>query len=336
MNTLVPPERAVLVGGFPQPVGGVTTFLSRLVRAYPARIVAVVDLYPADRKSVPAVFHGIYYRSGSRLGAWIGLLCCLWKFRAGHEYLFNFSRLHSLIVFLLLPKFTGVRWMLLLHHGSLVSSLPEWLLRRLLRRFDNVLAIGPGQAAAYHKLGVPADRLRVISTYVPARVEPGEASAEVARFIDELRAGQAQLVVASGFPRQMYRHDLAMTLVRRPRTRLALCLYGDGELRNLYEDCQEANVQVFWNLAENDFNYLLSMAGLYVRPTERDSFGIACADAVGFGVPVIASDVCMRAPGVLTYPSGDDDAFVALALKVMDERSNECPHGPATTPGQGK
>jgi len=90
-----------IIGGFPKPIGGVTTFVSRLA----ARNVVseVIDLYPSRQKYLPTSYRGkthfvrgplmfLFYYWG-RLFHWSGRLL--------H---FNFSRSWSILIFLLLPK----------------------------------------------------------------------------------------------------------------------------------------------------------------------------------------------------------------------------------------
>ena len=43
-------ERIVLIGGIPEPVGGVTTYIYRLARKEKKRVEAVIDLYPGGKK----------------------------------------------------------------------------------------------------------------------------------------------------------------------------------------------------------------------------------------------------------------------------------------------
>lgn len=46
----------IVIGGFPDPVGGVTAFVSRL--AENNMVSEVIDIYPSPSKSVPSEFKG--------------------------------------------------------------------------------------------------------------------------------------------------------------------------------------------------------------------------------------------------------------------------------------
>lgn len=66
--------------------------------------------------------------------------------------------------------------------------------------------------------------------------------------------------------------------------------------------------------AEEPFHTCLSVAHVFVRPTFSDSFGISIAEALEFGVPVVASDAVPRPDGVVLFRAGDP-ADMALAIK---------------------
>ena len=219
----------------------------------------------------------------------------------------------------MLPKLSGCRWELILHHGDITSGLHSLLTRFILSRFDHVYAIGDGQLESYRGFGVQDASLSTISTYVPATLSNLGVEAGIA-FIETVHQNFKCLIVASGFPRALYRHDLAVSLVEEsPDRYLALFLYGDGELAEKYRKLVHPQIEVFWNESENVFNYVLGHSNLYVRPTLKDSFGIACADAISFGVPVVASDVCQRANGVIKFPVNDEKAFLYIANQRVQE-----------------
>lgn len=312
-------EKTILVGGLPEPVGGVTTFLSRLLRANLNKVSVFVDLYPASNKKIPSEYRGRMFASMTRIGAYFGLLQCLFLYRGGFNYLFNFSRLRSLLLFLVLPKFSCCRWELILHHGDITSGLHPLLARFILRRFDHVYAIGDGQMEFYRGFGVHDTRFSKISTYVPATLTSIGVETGI-EFLETVHQHFECLIVASGFPRALYRHDLALRLVEQsPKCYLALFLYGEGELAEHYRRLDHPQVKVFWNESEDVFNYILSHSSLYVRPTVKDSFGIACADAISFGIPVVASAVCQRAEGVITFPVDDERAFFHITHQCVQE-----------------
>ena len=53
-------KETIIIGGIPNPIGGVTTFLSRLIKAYSQYVVMLLDLYPSEDKKIPKNFSGHY------------------------------------------------------------------------------------------------------------------------------------------------------------------------------------------------------------------------------------------------------------------------------------
>lgn len=287
----------IIIGGLPNPIGGVTTFLSRLVKAYPQFILAFIDLYASDNKRIPHNYKGEYALVTNKLLLIFNIFLLQFKYK-GKEIFFNFSSGNSLVFFLLLPKFNNV-WSLMLHHGHLESKLPKFLLRFILNKFDTIYTLNERQAEFYKSIK-PCYPLVEESSYVPAVLVDISDSEKLP--LNKARDQNLKIIVGSGFPRPLYQHHILIDLINKNQnTFLFLFLYGDGELKEELLNLNHPRIKVFIDKDEDIFNYYLSKADLYVRPTLEDSFGIACADAVEFSTPVVASNVCKRYPGVHIY-----------------------------------
>lgn len=287
----------IIIGGLPNPIGGVTTFLSRLVKAYPQFILAFIDLYASDDKRIPHNYKGEYALVPNKILLIFNIFLLQFKYK-GKEIFFNFSSGNSLVFFLLLPKFNNV-WSLMLHHGHLESKLPKLLLRFILNKFDTIYTLNERQAEFYKNIE-PKCPLLEESSYVPAVLFDIPDSEKLP--LNKVREQNFKIVIGSGFPRALYQHHLLIDLINKNQNAyLFLFLYGEGELKHQLLNLNHPRIKVFIDKEEDIFNYYLSNADLYVRPTLEDSFGIACADAIEFGVPVIASDVCKRYSGVQVY-----------------------------------
>jgi hypothetical protein len=64
---------------------------------------------------------------------------------------------------------------------------------------------------------------------------------------------------------------------------------------------------------------LLAKASLYVRPTRKDSYGLAVADAAALGTPVAASDICPRDPRARLFPTGSKMGFWEAAQACLSD-----------------
>lgn len=306
-------KETIVIGGLPNPIGGVTTFLSRLVKAYPQFVILFVDLYASNQKRIPSNFKGIYKLTPNKFIAALYVFCFQLK-NKNKEFFFNFSSGNSLIFFLLLPKLNN-QWSLMLHHGHLTSKLPKFLLKYILNKFDLIYTLNDRQANFYKSVNCQYSLVSE-SSYVPASLVDIDESEKLP--LNIVKDSKFKVVVGSGFPRALYQHHLLIELINKNKnTYLFLFLYGDGELKDELLNLNHPRIKVFIDKDEDIFNYYLSKADLYVRPTLEDSFGIACADAIEFGVPVIASDVCKRYSGVQVY---NTEEFLFLKSRNVLEK----------------
>lgn len=306
-------KETIIVGGIPNPIGGVTTFLSRLIKAYSQYVVMLLDLYPSEDKKIPKNFSGHYKLAKNKIVAIFLVFLAQLKYR-NKDFFFNFSSGNSLVFFVFLPKINN-EWSLMLHHGHLSSKLPRFIIKVILMRFDRIYALNHRQEEFYR--GFKSD-LNIIqeTSYVPATlVDIEKVEKEV--LLDKINQGY-KILVGSGFPRPLYQHHLLIDLVSRNENLfLFLFLYGEGELKDELLNLNHPRIVVFLDKDEDIFNFYLSKSSLYLRPTLEDSFGIACADAVEFGIPVIASNVCKRYSGVHTYELNSDQEFYELSNKFL-------------------
>jgi len=302
-------SRVMVVGGLPNPIGGVTSFIYRL--AENNMVDFVVDLYPSDKKMIPSAFKGGYIGLRGFLHFWFiscfsGLL--VKNISAVH---FNFSKPISLILPFFIPK-RNVRFFLMLHHGRLKSPYPRFITRVFLSRFDVVYALSSSQMQFYLRNGCK----RVVNTtsYIPSPAPSGGDKVDP-EVLSKVESSLGYGVV-SGYCKEIYNHHWVVDLYASGKVEgeLFVFLYGkfDEEYYSLLKKIAggNKNVTIFVDKDEGAFNYALAKSMFYLRPNFRDSFGIAVADAVSFGVPVLASDVCGRYPGAYLFKAISYESFV--------------------------
>jgi hypothetical protein len=233
---------------------------------------------------------------------------------------FNFSSLKAVVFFLFLPK-NSTKWILMLHHGVLESYLPDFLIGHLLRRFDNIVCMNEAQYESYRLYGVSNGKLVKASSYIqPLQSKPDKMFQEE---IDSYFSAKPTFV-ASGYPTTIYNLDWCMRFVGgREEYQLALFVYGEGPEKAEIQKQQRKlkNIRVYWDQKEENFNYALSKAKCYLRPNMRDSFGIAVADAVNYGVPVLASDICPRYQGAETFRITTYESFENALVESLNNKS---------------
>lgn len=322
-------RRVTVVGGIPDPVGGVTTFVRRMASALPDMVASVIDIYPCAHKEKVAVSLQVVERPV------LFRLYFRFLFSVRGPVYFNFSGAKALLLLALLPKVPGSRWALTLHNGDVGRQLEKYgrlagvvgsVMSRGLSKCDVVGVISGKQRQFFVGLRAPEHKLMNIAPFfgIPAAVSTAASSPEVVQ-LEEWRASGKTVVVASGYPTEIYRHERLLDRFDQlwssgvDSLRLVLFLYGDdheGALRRISERVKGNPFAVcYWRSSEDVFLAALAEASAYVRMNSVDSYGVAVAEAICLGTPVLATNVCARYPGATLV---DVDDFDALEQFVLD------------------
>lgn len=290
--------KRIVIGGIPAPIGGVTTYLRRLLHRDNERISYLIDFYPGLKEPVKEDCRRKVIHTGGKLG----LIFWLWSHRSeqtGHEVFFNFSTPRGLIVSLLAPRVQGTRWALMLHHGKLQACgwLWRFLLRRALSRFDEIQSLSEEQTLFYLDLGADKRRIVVGSSYCEPvdHIDDPKALDEITK----IKAQFGRLIVMSGFPKALYNFQRGIDAIATvDRTEVALCLfiYGPGELR---QQLHRQAGQIPWVFlfdceSERYFNTFLRNSDVFLRLTDVESFGISVWDAQYWGLKIVATSSANR------------------------------------------
>lgn len=315
-----------IVGGIPEPIGGVSIFTHRLTTALSeSRPCRLLDMYPCANKSRAAenVDHRIAPKF--RPGRFWWLIRNTFRQPVVH---FNFSLPRASLVFMLLPKWKS-QWILTLHHGDLWNYHSPglgFLWRLIGRRIDHIVALTEQQRSYFLDNGISTDRISVGGSYI--RPVPDESEqAETQTIIRELKRSHRKIVFASGYKTKIYRH---LELIREFRNAngsddccLLLCIYGpdpeslESKIRKQVDEFD--NVKLMGSVSQAAYNYILRNVDVYVRPNAIDSCGIAVHDAYHFGTQIVASDVCERPKSAAVFPMDDWNRFRELLERQLDD-----------------
>ncbi|MEO5973499.1 MAG: glycosyltransferase [Sphingomicrobium sp.] len=315
-----------------EPLGGVSVFVERLIASGEVPVAGLIDPY-FGRKNAIRVKH--VTPTGLGLLARLKVLSHLFAVRT-KPLLVNASAPRSLLQ--LAPFLAGRRapTALLLHHGALdrdgsTSAVERAVLRRVIARFDRIGCLSEGQYQFYRELGIGADKLILIDTFLPpvhAVAEPGPELDAVLAWLDR---SDGPLVVGSGYAMDYYRHEWALDALADGSGqpfRFLLCCYGPTT-RHLAElqDRIAAIPQAFlaFGLSPSAFDQMLRRADVYVRPSDIDSMGIAVRDAAAMGLRVVASQACARPAGTYLHRVGDKAEFAAALEQALGAAAAPAP-----------
>lgn len=301
-------RKVAIIGPLPEPIGGVSTFVHRLIKRDNGLLISrVVDPYTSHFKAeLPhSVTHDRCYGSG--IIKWLRLVvkCSTLDERALH---FNFSTARSLLLLALIIKGKR-RWLITLHNGRPDNLggrnvIFRAIVRTLLKRVDIVFCLSSQQRLFYDGMDVSPTKIVCTKSYI----YDNQLGVRRGEFLDNWLIktfGFRRRFVISGYPKAIYRiKETIEEFLRLESFHLSVFLYGtdsEGLLESFLEYDSAPNISVFYSVSELDFNSVLAKSDVYLRPNLVDSFGIAVADSINLGLQVFASDVCERYPGVQTF-----------------------------------
>ena len=201
--------------------------------------------------------------------------------------------------------------------GGTVAAVVERLSLRLPHR---IVAVSEPTAARLRELGVPAERLVVIEAGIRREAIRAQPPADGAP--DVLSLGR------------LIGHKRTDLAIRAIALLPGVCLgvVGSGEEREALEALAASlgvadRVAFLGAVATDEEVYaLLRGARVLAAPTEREGFGIAVAEALSAGLPVVTSDHPDNAARVLVEPgvtgdvvaAGDEAALAAALARWLD------------------
>lgn len=105
---------------------------------------------------------------------------------------------------------------------------------------------------------------------------------------------------------------------------LVLCIADSSNSEKIsflheYAKSYDVEDKIFWQIeAIDNIRTLWHETDIYIRPTSTDGDSVAVREALDEGAVVIASDVCKRPEGVVTYNWGNDNMLVELILSNLN------------------
>ena len=194
-----------------------------------------------------------------------------------------------------------------------------WLTRRALRSFDVVVAVSPEVARTLER-SIRGKPITVVPAYLPDRADEHAAglSARAEAFI---KAGQPTLIAAAyrltteASGKTTYGLEFALDVFIAladdyPTVRLAIFLAQGprnrrerARLEQLRSRSIAAGVDDRLHISVGEpLSPAFSYDCIFLRPSITDGDAVAVREALAAGVPVIASDVVQRPPGVKALP----------------------------------
>lgn len=209
-----------------------------------------------------------------------------------------------------------------------------------MRYVDMLVIIGTGTAQSYRDNGVSkAPRTIIESAFLPPQLDQeariwDSYPLHVARFLAQHRPSLLmnayQICMWHG--KDLYGIDAALELLVGLRTRysdigLLIVLGSVGDvpqyqiLKN-YIDMHTLSNAVCLVEGQKELWPLMKKVDLFIRPTVSDGASVSVQEALYFGLPVVASNVCERPPSVSVYRIGDQQDFTAKVVSAIEKKGD--------------
>lgn len=331
MTSIHDPDILVL-GPFPPPYGGVSSYVQRLVGYLRnSGYRAVVLNHFATRKRFPEVIGTLrrnplwYLFAPPRVGA-----------RLVH---YHHSRWSTLVAVAVASRRDPRPYVITIHGHSVMKSVGSQLplvaraTRWALRQFDEVIVVSRELREAIAPVVGP-NAVTILPAFLPPSADElsqSRCSHTTAAFIEEADPAlviSAYRIVPAGTG-DLYGLDTAVDVLRRvravhPRARLVVHValrprgrwarrYLDGIMRRAHEQCPDALLVC----VGEPLLPALQPGVVYLRPSRGDGDAVAIREALALGVPVVASDVVARPVGVVVRPMEDADALARAVIAAV-------------------
>lgn len=310
----------VVIGPQPPPLGGISVYLYRLGnRARSDRFIDEKKMGKLD---------------------WLKLMLL-----RGKHVIYHSPSLKRRLFIFAMSYLNGGTFTLVIHGDSLkiqfggATRMGRWLIRKMLRKAASLQVVNAGiKDFIIGVSGVPGENIEVISTFLPPPPEDEAGilatyGAETKTFIDS----RSPLIIANAHQLRfhegvdLYGLDLCLRLIADLKHRIsdrvglvfALAQAGNVEyFRRMRAFVEELGIEdnVHFLTGQKEIWPLFKSAHLMVRPTCTDGFGISVAEALHFGCPAVASDVCARAEGTVLFANRDYEDFRDKCIGVLEAR----------------
>jgi glycogen(starch) synthase len=224
----------------------------------------------------------------------------------------------------------GKRAVLTFHSGGYPeseegkSARPRTLRGFVFRRFDSIICVNRQLVELFRRLGVSPERLRLVQPHAPSSQTPSDAlSPELRRFFDS----HEMTLTTVGLLEPEYDLSLQIEALGRVRERFpqaGLAVIGSGSLEEELRKQVAAKPYRDHVLLCGDVPHAVTLraiaeSDLFLRTTLYDGDSISVREALHLRVPVIATDNCMRPPGVHLIPASNVEALASAIERQLSQ-----------------
>jgi len=312
--------RVLQLGPYPPPYGGVQTNLVP-IRSFLLRNGVPCSVINVTRHRKPNADNVYYPSNSAELLSLLARIPC----DIVHQHFGGMLTNRILALSMACALRPGAKSIMSFHSGGFPSTPqgqalgPNSLAALVLRRFDGLIAVNEEIMGFFRRLGVPEQRVRIISPFSALTDEDADFPAPLAAFFSE----HNPVLISAGQLEPEY--DLALQIDALPQLRekspnAGLVLLGSGSIEKDLRDriaagqCAE-HILLAGDVPHGAAMEAISRSRILLRTTWYDGDAITVREAMQVGTPVIATDNAMRPPGIRLVPKSD----LAALLHALEQ-----------------
>lgn len=312
-------------GTYPPPIGGISIHIFRLFNHLKkVRKIKVRDFNGIEIHNDPDVV-----KINMPFFEFVKLFFCQKKIIHVHT-----SQTIALVLFMLLGY--KHNYIMTIHGYRVFNStgkLRNYVLTRFLSKAQYIFMNDNGLSDLYiKKFRIEENKIIVVPAYIkPLDIERKELPEEIISFRNKIpfliSANAFKLYKIDGI--DVYGLDILIDLIKELRVLkyevgLVFCLPQQGdvfyerECKKKIEDLGLTEYILIFNRPLTNGFQVWELSDLFIRPTSTDIEGISVKEALEFGTPAIASDVCRRPREAIIFKNRDFNDLLQQTRKLID------------------
>lgn len=332
----------------PPPYGGVTVYVKRLSDQLQKDGYSVGGYYSEECKEPKVLESPDYYKaivsmsSSKVVRAFVQIIRMICNmYELSHFDLIHYHGLENLKLIWILKNFLRKKIIITVHSTMIegfynkTSAINRFFMKKLADSDAQWIAVS--EQAKQCMLNLPINfhkDIPVVAAYVPIESQSDKPlSREMMTYINAHKKNIAfygrSFMINEGI--DVYGFEDALILYKNIVERiedsvgLIFCLSEDrdqAQIQKLFKIAKTLGIysKIYWQIgAIDNINTLWKTIDIYIRPTSTDGDSVAVREVLDLGVHVVASDVCWRPEGVITYAWNNADSLfqkVQFALSI--------------------
>ena len=318
-------------GTYPPPYGGVSIHVMRLfwgLKKYDDLDVSLINLKSTFEKQEEKIYKGTC------------VFCEFIKLLLKTKRIIHLHVINPFFWYIITIFATRHHLFLTLHGQNLKKKRPlliEIMIKRTLHRMDCIFLNDPDYRnfliESYH---LEDKKLKLVPAFIP----PMEIERKgVPNFVIEFRNRKKYIISANAW--KIYKRDgediygiltllKLINILKKEGLDVGLIFcYAQyekhfyNEILQKIKDFKLEEDVILVNMDKGNAFEIWEISDLFVRPTSYDIEGFSIKEALYFGVPAIASDVCLRPKEAVTYRFDDFEDLVKKVRKILMQKKKD-------------